>query len=253
MSVIPDGTPVVLLNAFPVDRAQWDPLIDALADIDAFPGDVISFDMPGIGEMPIPDDEPSLELIADAAVAAMRETTGHDAAVWIGCSMGGYVAMAVAERHPDAVAGLGLIATRATADTEEAHAKRLATAEAVEGTTGVDDPRGMAEGLIGTHGDRREGLVASISTNIAQHSGDGIAWGQRAMAARPDRVEVLKEIDGPAAVIGGALDGLVGAEELQLMADALGVEVTMVDGVGHLAAFEAPLEVARLLAPLTSA
>ncbi|WP_159451245.1 alpha/beta fold hydrolase [Demequina sp. NBRC 110054] len=252
MSVIPDGTPVVLLNAFPVDRAQWDPLIDALADLDAIPGDVISFDMPGIGEMPLPDDEPSLELIADAAVAAMRETTGHEAAVWIGCSMGGYVAMAVAERHPGAVAGIGLIATRATADTEEAHAKRLATADALEGAAGAEDPRGMAEGLVGTQGAARDALVAAIAANIAQHSGDGIAWGQRAMAARPDRVEVLKEMDAPAVVLGGALDGLVGAEELEVMAQALGVEVALVEGVGHLAAFEAPMEVARLLAPLTS-
>ncbi|MDN4471780.1 alpha/beta fold hydrolase [Demequina zhanjiangensis] len=252
MSVIPDGTPVVLLNAFPVDRSQWDPLIDALSDLDALPGDVISFDMPGIGEMPLPDEEPSLELIADAAVAAMRETTGHESAVWIGCSMGGYVAMAVAERHPDAVAGLGLIATRSTADTEQAHAKRLATAEQMDGASGAADPRAMAEDLIGTQGPEREALVSAIASNIAQHSGDGIAWGQRAMAARPDRTEVLKEIDGPAVVIGGEHDGLVSREDLTVMAESLFLEPVLVHGVGHLAAYEAPQEVARLLAPLTA-
>ncbi|WNM23786.1 alpha/beta hydrolase [Demequina capsici] len=252
MSVIPDGTPVVLLNAFPVDRAQWDPLIDAMADIDALPGDVISFDMPGIGEMPIPDEEPSLELIADAAVAAMRETTGHDAAVWIGCSMGGYVAMAVAERHPDAVAGLGLIATRSTADTREAHENRLAMAAAMDGAPGVPDPRAMAEDLVGTQGPGRAALVDAIAANIATHSGAGIAWGQRAMAARPDRTAVLAEIDGPAVVIGGEHDKLVSSHDIAVMAEALFIEPVLVYGVGHLAAFEAPQEVARLLAPLTA-
>ncbi|WP_084077024.1 alpha/beta fold hydrolase [Demequina sp. NBRC 110057] len=242
------GTPIVLLNAFPVDRAQWEGLLSVLgSDVR---GDVITFDMPGIGEMPLPDEEPGLELIADAAVLAMREATGEDAAHWIGCSMGGYVAMAVAERHPDAVAGLGLIATKAVADTEEAAAKRLATADAVEHRDAVEDPAAMAEGLIGTEGPRREELVEWVARNIGRHRGDGIAWGQRAMAARPDRLEVLRAIDGPAVVIAGESDAVTPREDVDAMADALGVATTVIPGVGHLAAFEDPAAVAAALAPL---
>ena len=97
-----------MLNAFPVDRSQWEGLIAALVDAGTVTGDIIAFDIPGIGEMPMTDEDPSLELIADAAVVAMREATGHQAAIWVGCSMGGYIALAVAEREPTAVAGLGL-------------------------------------------------------------------------------------------------------------------------------------------------
>ena len=138
----------------------------------------------------------------------MREVTGRDAAVWVGCSMGGYIAMAVAERHPDAVAGLGLLGTKSTADTEEARAKRLEIADAVDGEPGHPDPRAAAEGLVGTQGERREPLVAAIADNVARHSGEGIAWGQRAMAARPDRTEVLRGLDVPAVVAVGSLDCL---------------------------------------------
>jgi len=250
MSIVPEGTPLVLLNAFPVDRSQWEPLIAALAAADEVHGDIISFDMPGIGEMPLPDEEPSLELIADAAVLAMREATGHEAAVWVGCSMGGYVAMAVAERDPTAVAGLGLLGTKATADDGAGIARRLALADAVQGTDGLPDPRAAAEGLIGTQGERREGLVAEIAVNIARHDGDGIAWGQRAMAARPDRTEVLRTIDAPAIVIVGGLDSVVSVDDATAMADALGVEPVVLPGVGHLCAFEAPGTVAAVLAPL---
>lgn len=242
------GTPIVLLNAFPVDRAQWEGLLSVLGtDVR---GDVITFDMPGIGEMPLPDDEPGLELIADAAVLAMREATGEDKAHWIGCSMGGYVAMAVAERHPDAVAGLGLIATKAAADTEEAAAKRRSLADAVENRDGVEDPAAMAEPLIGTEGPRREELVEWVTRNIARHHGEGIAWGQRAMAERPDRTEVLRSVDGPSVVIAGEKDAVVPREAIEAMADALGVEPVVIPGVGHLAAFEDPAAVARALAPL---
>lgn len=247
MTTIPDGTPVVLLNAFPVDRAQWERLIAALGDV---PFDIVTFDMPGIGEMPLTEEEPSLELIADAAVLAMREATGHEAAVWIGCSMGGYIAMAVAERSPTAVAGLGLICTRASADDEAGVAKRLAAAEAALAAGGVPDPRAAAEGLVGTQADSRDELVSAIAANVARQRGEGIAWGQRAMAARPDRTEVLRGVDAPAVVIIGGNDGIVPRAEAESMAAALGVEPVLLDGIGHLAAFEAPQAAAAALAPL---
>ncbi|WP_296667092.1 alpha/beta hydrolase [Demequina sp.] len=247
MSIVPDGTPLVLLNAFPLDRAQWDPLIDALPEA---PGDIIAFDVPGIGDMPLPEEEPSLELIADAAVLAMREVTGHDSAVWVGCSMGGYIAMAVAERHPEAVAGLALLGTKSTADTDAARANRLAIADAVDGAAGHPDPRGAAEGLVGTQGPAREALVTAVAANVARHGGEGIAWGQRAMAARPDRTEVLRGLDVPAVVAVGALDGIVSRDDARVMADALGVQEAVLADVGHLCAWEAPDTVAGLVADL---
>src|SRR6187402_2285979 len=161
MTAVPNGTPLVLLNAFPVDRSQWEGLIEALADVAQ--GDIIAFDMPGIGEMPLTDEDPSLELIADAAVVAMREATGHQSAVWVGCSMGGYIAMAVAEREPTAVAGLGLICTRSTADDAAGVARRLAAAEGALEAGRVPDPRSLAEGLVGSQGDAREALVTAVA------------------------------------------------------------------------------------------
>lgn len=248
MTTPPSGTPVVFLNAFPLDRQQWEPLIAALGD--RVNGDIIAFDFPGIGEMPMTDETPSLELIADAAVLAMREATGHEAAVWVGCSMGGYVALAVAEREPTAVAGLGLLCTRATADDAEGVAKRRTIADDVAGTAGHPDPRGAAEGLVGTQGPDRDGLVSTIAENIARHSGDGIAWGQRAMALRPDRTEILRSVDAPVVVVIGELDDVVRRADADAMAAAAGVEPVALAGVGHLCAIEAPDEVADALLPL---
>ena len=248
MNLIPTGTPLVLVNAFPVDRSQWEPLIAELATLEAPIGDIIAFDVPGIGDMPIPDEEPSLDLIAEAATLAMREVTGYQAALWAGCSMGGYIAMAVAQHHADAVAGLVLIDTKASADSPQALAKRREIAAAHDGKPGTPDAVDMAEGLIGTQGEGRAELVSWVAANISRHKGDGIAWGQRAMAARPDRLAILAGLDVPAVVVRGDSDQIASDADAQAMAEALGVEVVTIAGVGHLAGLEAPAEVARLVA-----
>lgn len=249
-SLIPTGTPLVFLNAFPLDLSQWDRVLEVL---DAPVGDIITFDPPGIGSMPLVDDEPTLDLIADAAVAAMRETTGEQAALWVGCSMGGYVAMAIAERHPGAVAGLGLLCTRSAADTPEAAEKRHAAAEAAQEAGGVADPESLAASLLSEGEAADEGMFAAVRDSIARQGGDGIAWCQRAMAARPDRTEVLRAVDAPAFVARGAEDALTQPEEAALMADALGVEPVTIEGAGHLPAIEAPLAVAGLIDELARA
>ena len=248
MSLIPDATPVVFVNAFPLDRQQWEPLIAVLGE--RLRGDVITFDVPGIGDMPLTDEDPSLDLIADAAVLAMREATGAQEAVWVGSSMGGYVALAVAERWPDAVAGLGLLGTKATADNEDALKTREEAAQAAEQAGAHPDPQAAAEGVVGVQGPARGELVEWIALNIGRHRGDGIAWGQRAMAARPDRTEVLRLVDAPVVVVAGELDTTARVEDAHAMAEAAGVSPVVLAGVGHLLALEAPAQVADALAPL---
>lgn len=236
--------PLVFLNAFPLDSEQWEPLLDVL---DAPVGDIITFDPPGIGEMPATGEDPSLDLIADAAVAAMREATGSRDALWVGCSMGGYVALSVLQRHPDAVAGLGLLATRATADSEAAKARRLEAATAAMAHDGLVDPADTARALLGAFSAEREALVRSTTANVARQRGEGVAWCQLAMAARPSRLEVLRACDVPAFVARGDQDTLTTDDEAEAMAEALGVELTRIGAAGHLLALEAPEAVARLI------
>ncbi|MDO5499716.1 MAG: alpha/beta hydrolase [Propionibacteriaceae bacterium] len=75
----------------------------------------------------------------------------------------------------------------------------------------------------------------------------GFAWAQRAMAARPDRLDALAALEVPAAVLCGTGDALMDADSQSAMAEALGVSVTMVEGPGHLLPIEAPEPVASAL------
>jgi pimeloyl-ACP methyl ester carboxylesterase len=236
---------MVFLHAFPLDSRMWKPLASLL---EARGITCHGFDYPGLGTTPLwPTIEPSIDAIADAAVATLRDGIGASAAHWVGCSMGGYVALAIADRHPDAVAGLGLIDTRSGADNESTRQRRLVAAADVERLPSVPDPRGQAEALIGLSGAAREAAVMAATEIIGSAHPHAVAWGQRAMAARPDRTRVVEGLGKPVVVVWGENDAVASLEEAEVMARAAAVPVVAIPGVGHLSPLEHPGGVADAL------
>jgi pimeloyl-ACP methyl ester carboxylesterase len=240
------GLPLVLLHAFPLDARMWTDVAALL------PGTapVLAVDLPGLGAAggaPLPD--PSLDAAADAVAAALA-AAGHGRAVVAGLSMGGYVALALAERHPDLLAGIGLLDTKATADADDARANRLRVAGVVESAGTVDEVLPMATALLGSASRERPELVARLEALIGAQPPAGVAWSQRAMAARPDRTAVLAGYRGPALVLVGEEDGPTPPAQARAMADVLGVQPVVVAAAGHLTAVEAPAVVADALADL---
>jgi pimeloyl-ACP methyl ester carboxylesterase len=209
------------------------------------------FDYPGFGTTPLwAEVEPSLDAIADAAVATLRGGIGAASAHWVGCSMGGYVALAIAERHPEAVAGLGLLDTRSGADDDAKRAARMEAARSIEREAMFPNPRAAAEGLVGLEGPGRIGVVDEVTAIIGATAPSAAAWGQRAMAGRPDRTVVLEGFQGPSVVVWGERDYVTTREDAHRMAGALGVETTVIAGVGHLSPVESPAAAAAAVETL---
>ncbi|MPZ82925.1 MAG: alpha/beta fold hydrolase [Actinophytocola sp.] len=233
--------PVVLLHAFPLDSRMWDGLRSATGDR------IITPDLPGFGAAP-PVGGPDLGLAA-AALLDDLDRLGVERAVLGGCSMGGYVAMAVLRAAPSRVSGLVLVDTKATADTEAARENRVAVAARAEaeGIGWLADS--MLTNLLGaTTLEKRPDVEVTLRALIADQDPAAVAWAQRAMAARPDSLDLLRASGVPALVVRGAEDALIPRQEAVLMADALEVELVEIAGAGHLAPLETPDEVASAVA-----
>lgn len=239
-----EGVPLVLLHAFPLDSTMWQQVVSRLPGIP-----VVTIDAPGFGGS-APREHASLEDYAREVVVTVREL-GADQAVVAGLSMGGYVAMAIAEAAPGILAGIGLLSTKASADAEPAREKRLAMAAAAERAE-PDLAVGMLQGLLGdTSRQHRPELVEQVRERLRTAPAAGICWAQRSMAARPDRLAALAALAGvPALVLRGAQDALMSDGDACAMGTALGVEVVELAGAGHLAALEEPDAVAAALAQL---
>jgi pimeloyl-ACP methyl ester carboxylesterase len=233
--------PVVLIHAFPLTPAVFDGLAERLPGMT-----VIRPALRGFGG-PEPTGEPSVDTYADD-VAAELDRLEIERAVVGGLSLGGYVTMALLRRHPERVAGVVLMDTKASEDTDEAKANRLRIAAAVE-QHGTRALRPMIDTLVGatTHRER-PGLVTQVTAWLDAASPGGVAWAQRAMAARPPSFDTLRDAAGrltTKTVIVGAEDTLTGPDEAAAMASALGgVTVHVVDGAGHLSPLERPDAVA---------
>lgn len=235
---------LVLLHAFPADARMWNAVREPLAARVR----LITPDQRGLGRTPLPDTDraPSLD---DAArdVIALLDRLQLDQVVLGGCSMGGYLTMAVLRHAPERVAGLVLIDTKATADTPEAAANRENVAARAE-TEGVAGwlAESMLPNLIAEHA--TPDIAETVRDLIDSQPPAGVAWAARAMAARPDSTETLAAADVPALVIVGEHDGLTPPDAAEAMVEALPQgELVVVPGAGHLTPIEAPAAVTEAI------
>lgn len=239
-----DGLPLVLLHGFPLDHRMWTDMATQVVG----PHRVLALDLPGTTDE---RREPSLDDAADHVAAAL-EAAGVARAVVAGLSMGGYVALALAERHPELVAALGLVDTKSTADTPDARARRLDVAQEVERSGSVEAVRGMATTLVGESTSAAGPEVsAQLACWIEDQDPASVAWAQRAMAARPDRTHVLAAFANPVAVVVGDEDALTPVAAAEHMAAAArDAQLVVVPRAGHMSAVEQPAAVALALSEL---
>ena len=239
----PVAPPLVLLHPFPLDPAAWDEVAAPLAGA----CEVHVPALPGLGGAPR-HPHPSIDAYADVVAAGVAALPGGRAVVG-GVSMGGYVALSLAARRPELVAGLALVDTKAEADDERAREGRRAgiATIATEGPGPFLDallPRLVAPGAPADVTER----VRAIAER--QEPG-GLADALLAMRDRPDRSADLAAMDVPALVAVGELDAVTPPAIARALAAALpDARLEIVAGAGHLVPVEAPAAIVPALRDL---
>lgn len=229
------GTPLVLLHAFPLDRRMWRPQLDALEPTRP----VVAPDLPGFGTLRSTPPTPELDLWADAVEDQLANVLGRRPAVVCGLSMGGYVALRLAARHPERLAGLVLADSRAAADSPESRTARATSIAAIRehGLAAFVDS--LVPRLVSPAATTE--LRASIRALALAQSPATVVRALCAMRDRPDSRPVLAGLRAPVAVIVGEHDLLSPPVEAAAIAAAIdGAVIEVVAGAGHLASLEAP-------------
>ena len=219
--------PVMLVHGFGEDGTVWWPkgaekAVSILEDESLLAKCMFIIpDLPGSGRSEIVPDmsiegmAEVMRIIADDALSADSIDDDKSSICVIGHSMGGYIALAMAEKYPGKLNGLGLFHSTAYADSEEKRQTRQ---------KGID--------FIGEHGafeflktstpnlfsaktkDERSELIDEQLASLHNFSADALVLYSRAMMQRPDRRDVLSKATVPVLFIMGEHDSAVPVKDV---------------------------------------
>ncbi len=187
------GVPILFLHPTPLDHFYWLPLLKVLPNLRAVVLDLrahgaseLGTGLPVGGFARVPN-APTLTMaqLADDTLILLDRLGLHEA-VFVGCSIGGYVMLEIWRRAPRRMRGLAFICSKPQPDAEPNFIKRadtIAKARAGE-TEALFD--GMAQASISaTAKTRRPAIVPELRARMTL-TADSIVAVQAGLAARPD-------------------------------------------------------------------
>jgi 3-oxoadipate enol-lactonase len=239
------GQPVVLLHGFPLDSRMWSPQIEALSRSCR----VIAPNLRGFGGSGLkPGDATrgvSMAEYASDVDKLLGAISVIEPVILCGFSMGGYIMWQFVRQFPDRVKAFVPCDTRAIADTPEAKAGRLKSADEVL-KSGVESvatamlPKLVAES---TRQNQPE-VVEQLTAIMRSCPPEAVAAALRGMAERPDVTAELSSFTQPALVLVGVEDAISSSKEMRGIADKLaGARFAEIPAAGHMTTLENPAAV----------
>ncbi len=252
------GQVLLFVHGFPLDHTMWRWQIDEFSARYR----VLAPDLRGFGSSTLGNGQVTMRRYADDLAAMLDRLNVREKVVFIGLSMGGYVAWQFWQKYADRLAGLILCDTRAVADTPQTKAGRVELAARVNS----EGPQAAVDAMLpklfasqtpssSTGEGRGEGEahtqdVASLSSNsalaetraaILRNSPAGIAAALAGMAERPDVTEMLGSITVPTLVVVGEHDAISTPAEMRTIAGRIpGTQFALISAAGHMSPLENP-------------
>lgn len=233
-----DGTPVLLLHAFPLNAGMWDPQVRSLGETYR----LIAPDLKGFGASTAPEDRSgySMDAYADE-VKGLLDHLGLERVVLVGLSMGGYVAFSFWRRYREAVEALVLADTRAEADAPEAVEKRTNQQKTVAEQGIGPLIEALPGALLGETTRAKRQDVVERATALMDNPAAGYIGALEAMKQRADSTGDLASIDVPTLILVGEEDGLTPPELSRKMHEHIGgSRLVVIPEAGHISNLEAP-------------
>jgi len=226
------GTAVVLLHGFLENKTMWDKYVSALSKSHR----VISIDLLGHGETECLGYVHTMEDQADVIFAVLISLRIRKI-VFVGHSMGGYVALAFAELYPDYVKGLFLLNSSSRADSDERKINRDRAIKAVK----QNHTNFVRISIINLFSeDNREVLakeIEKVKLQALKTPLQGIVASLEGMKIRKDREVLLHFAPYPIQLVLGKKDGVLIYQETIDQIEGTKVELTTFPD-GHMSHIE---------------
>ena len=186
--------------------------------------------------------------VADTVADAIR-ALGISRCTIVGHSMGGYVALALCERHPDLLDGLVLLSSTPNPDSpEKAENRRREIALVKAGKKELLARVAPAAGFAEENCDRMKDYIEDLTEQVFITEDDGIVALLNGMIDRKDQNAMLRETRVPVLFILGRKDNYIPVEVAEKMvADHPEARVVWLENSGHMGFLEEPEATAQAL------
>lgn len=206
--IIGNGRPAVLVHGFGEDGEIWHNQVKFLQE----KFKLIIPDLPGSGRSALIDDM-SMEGMAEAILAILQEEKCTPCPV-IGHSMGGYITLALAERHTEALTAFGLFHSSAFADSNEKKATRQKGIAFIQEHGAGEFLKTVTPNLFAPDSKTKiPELIQDLIERGNNFTPQSLVSYYQAMMQRPDRTDVLRKTAMPVLFIMGKYDNAVPMED----------------------------------------
>ena len=200
-SDIGKGTAVVLIHGFLENSSMWKETVSEISKKNR----IISIDLLGHGKSDCLGYVHSMELFAKTIEAVLKHLRIRKY-ILVGHSLGGYVALALAEKHPQKVKGLCLMNSTSNADNEERKNLRLRANNMIQNNF-TNMVRMSFSNLFGKKSRTLYKEEMEVAINQAlQTPMQGYIAAQEGMRIRPNRNDVLTKNNFKKLIIIGEKD-----------------------------------------------
>ena len=201
-SIYGKGKPVIFIHGFAEDGTIWENQVTRFKE----EFQLIVPDLPGSGKS---DFIPEVFSMTDHAdlLSELLIQENIDSGDIIGHSMGGYIALAFAEKYPAKMDGLCLFHSSSYPDTEEKIESRRKSIQFIKQNGTQKFIQQTTPNLFSDHTKANNpGLAEEIINRYSNFNPNSLVHYYEAMIQRPDRSEVLRKISKPVLIIAGESD-----------------------------------------------
>lgn len=230
--VIGHGKPILLIHGFLENSTMWNDLIDVLK----YTNQVITVDLLGHGKTNCLGYVHTMEDLADMVSAVMTHLK-VDKFTIIGHSLGGYVALAFAEKHPDQINGICLMNSTPFADSKERITLRNRAIKAAKNNYESLVSMSISNLFYEKNRERFKEDIELVKKEALQTPLQGYVATQEGMKLRKDRTDVLKHLTIKKLIIAGKNDPILSLEDLKKLKSINSLDISVLEG-GHMSHIE---------------
>lgn len=233
---------LVLLHGFMENSSIWSDVEKNLSSDFS----VLKIDLPGHGKSEILAEVHTMELMADE-VKKVLDHEKIDNIHLLGHSMGGYVSLAFAEKFPESLKSLTLFFSTFLADDEQKKEQRKKSYRIIKDAFAHYARAGVPNLFNPNELDVLEGKIENALEIALSTNNLGALACVKGMVERPDRKEVLENLEAKILVIAGKHDNAVKTElVMKNLPDRTNIKSYILD-CGHNGHWEKPSICAEII------